>query len=240
MKEWIVYRHTSPSGKVYIGITSNVKDRWANNGYNYCRYNSIFKHAIERYGWDNIQHEILLEGCSKSEANYAERYLIKWYKTHGLSYNITDGGEGSLGRFVSDATREKSRISNLGQKRTKEQCMNISKGHYTDVALTTSRENIKKAHNSWKGSHHTDVTRRRMSERAKGRDMSKAIEASRKVKHIGPIKPIIQLDLNNFIINYFSSISEAKKYLGKTSNSIENCLQGRAKTAFGYRWEYKN
>lgn len=25
------------------------------------------------------------------------RYLIRWYKIHNLSYNITDGGEGALG-----------------------------------------------------------------------------------------------------------------------------------------------
>lgn len=24
MKKWLVYRHTSPSGKIYIGITSNA------------------------------------------------------------------------------------------------------------------------------------------------------------------------------------------------------------------------
>ena len=29
MKKWIVYKHTSPSGKVYIGITSNSPEkRW--------------------------------------------------------------------------------------------------------------------------------------------------------------------------------------------------------------------
>ena len=49
MKNWIVYRHISPSGKVYIGITSNLKNRWRLNGRNYCTYNSIFKNAIEKY-----------------------------------------------------------------------------------------------------------------------------------------------------------------------------------------------
>ena len=97
MKKWVVYRHTSPSGKVYIGITSNIKHRWASNGKNYCTYDSIFKKAIEKYGWNNIQHEILLWNCSKSEAIYAEKYLIRWYKLHNISYNVTDGGDGMSG-----------------------------------------------------------------------------------------------------------------------------------------------
>ena len=32
---WTVYEHISPSGKVYIGITSNIDNRWANKGYYY-------------------------------------------------------------------------------------------------------------------------------------------------------------------------------------------------------------
>lgn len=36
MKRWILYRHTSPSGKVYIGITfKSVNKRWnGGRGYN--------------------------------------------------------------------------------------------------------------------------------------------------------------------------------------------------------------
>lgn len=45
-------------------------------------------------------------------------------------------------------------------------------------------------------------------------------------------KPVLQLDLNNNIINRFSSASEAERYLGG------NCL-GKRKTAYGYRWKYE-
>lgn len=46
MKRWILYRHTSPSGKVYIGITSRNKayKRWEyGHGYKGCKafYNGI-------------------------------------------------------------------------------------------------------------------------------------------------------------------------------------------------------
>ena len=61
---YIVYKHTCPNGKVYIGITSReAKLRWnCGNGYN---NNKHFKSAIVKYGWNNIKHEILFDGLTK-------------------------------------------------------------------------------------------------------------------------------------------------------------------------------
>lgn len=45
--KWSLYRHITPSGKVYIGITSQKPEyRW-NNGYVIKRYNSATEAAIE-------------------------------------------------------------------------------------------------------------------------------------------------------------------------------------------------
>lgn len=67
-------------------------------GYKKC---ILFYKAIEKYGLDNIEHEILLKDISESEAKYAEKYLIRWYKMHNMSYNITDGGDGLSGVVFS-------------------------------------------------------------------------------------------------------------------------------------------
>lgn len=96
-KKYCIYAHTSPSGKVYIGQTcQNVWIRWLHNGNGY-KYQPYFWKAIQKYGWNNFIHTIILSDVSKLEANYAEKYLIRWYKMHKLSYNITDGGEGTCG-----------------------------------------------------------------------------------------------------------------------------------------------
>lgn len=52
-RKWSLYRHTSPSGKVYIGITSmSPKIRWGKNGSGYKKqpyfYNAILKYVKER------------------------------------------------------------------------------------------------------------------------------------------------------------------------------------------------
>lgn len=91
---YCVYKHTTPSQKVYIGITSmNPLKRWRNgNGY---RNNFHFWNAIVKYGWDNIQHEILCEGLSKEEACQKEIKLIALYKSNNpdCGYNNSIGGE---------------------------------------------------------------------------------------------------------------------------------------------------
>lgn len=95
---WTVYRHISPSRKVYIGITSrNPAYRWNNgNGYLNAR-KSIFKSSILKYGWDNFKHEILFTNLVEEKAKSLEIELIRHYKSLGISLNNTDGGEGTKG-----------------------------------------------------------------------------------------------------------------------------------------------
>ena len=117
-----VYKHTSPSGKVYIGITSRKPEwRW-NHGKGYCHGDQgLFANAINKYGWDSINHEIILSGLSEEKAKKYEIELIRFYKMIGLSYNITDGGDGHRGTYdrshilVSGETRKRMSIAHKGQ-----------------------------------------------------------------------------------------------------------------------------
>lgn len=97
-KKWLVYKHTSPSGKVYIGITTkkDPKDRWGPGGCMY-KYNIAFWNAIEKYGWDNIEHEVVCENMEEMDAKNMEIELIAQYKSIGMSYNISAGGDGVSG-----------------------------------------------------------------------------------------------------------------------------------------------
>lgn len=231
---WVVYEHISPSGKVYVGITNDIKKRWCGNGSRYCTYNSIFKKAIEKYGWNNLEHKIILANLTKSEANYTEKYLIKWYKLHNISYNITDGDEGTLGRKVSEETRIKMRSKALGRKISEEQRLKLSIAHKSETAINSSKETIKFAWEAWRGKHHTDETKQKMSQKAKGRNMSKAVELSALKRS----KPVIQLK-NGIVINIFSSVREAGRILNISTGNIGNCANGLRKTAGGFNWKFK-
>lgn len=97
-KTWCVYMHTNKiNGKKYVGITSRKpENRWHINGTGYSGQ-SCFWNAIQKYGWDNFKHEILLMGETFEYACLVERCLIKHYKTYDrqYGYNLTLGGEGS-------------------------------------------------------------------------------------------------------------------------------------------------
>ena len=95
---WSVYKHTTPSNKVYIGITSkSPKDRWA-YGYGY-RKNDHFSKAIKKYGWDNIQHEILHTNLTQTEAEIIEKNLIALHKSNNKDYGYNNDNGGIGGKY---------------------------------------------------------------------------------------------------------------------------------------------
>lgn len=106
MSEYFVYKHTSPHGKVYIGVTSeiNPNKRWGGgSGY---KYNKHFYSSIKKFGWDNFKHEILFSGISKDEAIKKEVELISCYKSHLKEY----GYNRDLGGYLpsNETLRKKS------------------------------------------------------------------------------------------------------------------------------------
>ena len=126
MKKYIIYKHTTPSNKIYIGITSrNPIKRW-NNGNGY-RKNIHFFRAIVKYGWNNIKHEILYTDLTEKEAKTKEIELIAQYNSTNINfgYNITKGGDTRAS--MSEETRLKMISKLKGQKRTEEQKLKYKK-----------------------------------------------------------------------------------------------------------------
>lgn len=80
-----VYKHTSPNGKVYIGITKmNPELRWQ-NGAGYKENNKFWKDILF-YGWSNIKHEILYVDLTEEEAKNKEVELISRYKSNDEAF----------------------------------------------------------------------------------------------------------------------------------------------------------
>ena len=257
-KKFIVYRHISPSGKVYVGITSNIPSvRWGKAGNQY-KGSRIFYNAIKKYGWDNFKHEILLENQPEKAAKYTEKYLIKWYKIHKVSYNITDGGEGTLGfsHPMSEKCKEALRIANTGRKLTQEQKENLRKIH---TGKKASSETIEKLRLSHLGHKDSEETKRKKSLNRKGKKLSKeSIEKLRNSK-IGRTvpeavrikirnalqnnsirnKPILQYTLDGKFIREFISSAEAGRITGADPSEIRKVVRGIHKQCKGFIWKEK-
>lgn len=67
-----VYLHTCPDGMYYVGQTRNPLLRWSAQGLMY-QNNKSFYNAIQKWGWENIKHEILYDCETRSEAESLEK-----------------------------------------------------------------------------------------------------------------------------------------------------------------------
>lgn len=100
---YCVYAHINKyNGKIYIGQTQNIKERWRCNGKNY--FSSIkFFNAIKKYGWDNFIHIVIKSNLSRTEADNLEDLLIQNLNTIKNGYNIKRGGSrGPLSKHSLD------------------------------------------------------------------------------------------------------------------------------------------
>ena len=115
-----VYMHTVPNGRMYIGVTCRDPQlRWQRNGSAY-RDIPVFFADIQKYGWDNIRHDIIFQTKDTDEAYAKEEELIREYKDKygDLVYNVTFGRKHTdgykkmisglnKGKVLSDITKKK-------------------------------------------------------------------------------------------------------------------------------------
>lgn len=189
---WSVYIHISPSNKYYVGITSQkLSDRWRNGkGY---KHNAYFTSAINKYGWDNFQHEVVASNLTENEAKNFEKILIKELKSNNkmYGYNLTAGGDGTVG------------ISHYGED------------------------------NPFYGKHHSDETKKIVSEASK-RSWESGI--------LNEIicRPIYQFDLNGNYIASYKSIREAEEKTGVPHSVISRVCKNKLNYTHGYTWSYQD
>ena len=109
-KTWKVYVHINKiNKKKYVGITSKDKPEHRWNGGRGYKENTHFYAAIQKYGWDNFYHTILVDNLTKEQADVLERFLIEDLdlQNNKFGYNMTSGGDGTPNYHPSEETRKK-------------------------------------------------------------------------------------------------------------------------------------
>lgn len=93
---WNVYIYANKiNNKLYVGQTNRtLKKRAGVDGKNYVN-SKYFWHAIQKYGWENFEPEIVASNLTHDEANKLEISLIHILKTQDpkFGYNIAMGGQ---------------------------------------------------------------------------------------------------------------------------------------------------
>ena len=253
--------HTCPNDKKYIGITinsENINLRWKNGrGY---RRNQHFISAINKYGWDNIKHEILYKNLSADEAKFIEMFLISVHRSDEveLGYNNTHGGDISEGIFT-DEVRKKMSESHKGKPLTSEQKKQIGLAHKGKVTSGETRllmskaatgrhfskEHIENLRNSHIGLKRSEEAVRKQSDSIRGEKhhmygKKHTPEALQKIQEAQSKRrfSVIQRDLNGVFVSEFESVSKAAAAMATIPSQISLVCNGKTDTAKGYRWEY--
>jgi group I intron endonuclease len=109
---YYIYKHTSPSGKSYIGQTTNVARRIREHrSSNNCR---AFHNAIQKYGWELFSTEILAIVQTIAESNELEtKYITEHNTLTPNGYNLKLGGDNKI---ISEYTRKLISIAKQGDK----------------------------------------------------------------------------------------------------------------------------
>lgn len=142
---YCVYAHISPSQKIYVGLTSLKPEyRW-NGGKGYLSRNPDgtykqphFARAILTYGWENFRHIVLATGLTKEQAEQLECDLISEYNSNNSGYGYNIESGGNSKGKTSEETKMK--ISKL----------------------------MSGSNNPFYGKHHTEESKRKISENRKG------------------------------------------------------------------------
>ena len=224
LTNWCVYMHTNrENGKKYIGITSQKPTRRWQNG-NHYDTQPYFWRAIQKYGWDGFQHEILYTDLSKENAEQLEVDLIKKYQTQDpdKGYNSADGGAARSGWRHTEEAKEKigarTRGTHLSETH-KERIGAAQRGEKNHAfGKTLSDEHKAKMSAALIGHAVSEETRRRIQD-------IKTQKYGRRVECVCTGK-------------VFESIASASESTGASRSGISLCCNGRQKTAGGFYWRY--
>lgn len=244
--------HTSPSNKVYIGITSqDPKKRWG-NGSNYSKH-KYFYAAIKKYGWENIRHEILFSGLTETQAKQKEIELIKEHKStdRNFGYNLTLGGDGVKGYVPTEETRK--RIGEATRERYNDPAVRAAQSArtsgdnnywYGKTFCEEHKEKLRLSHLGVKRGPHTEETKKKIAIANTGKKkphfgVPRSLECREKISK-AKSKPVVQYTKDGVFVKEYPSIKDACTETGVAAQNISKCCHGKHRTANGFVWKFKN
>jgi group I intron endonuclease len=191
MKQIGIYKITSPTKKIYIGQSVDIRKRWMIYKRLDCKnqpklYNSFIKYGVDKHKFEIVQL------CDREQLNDLEIYYIELFQVFNNKYglNLQAGGHNGT---PSEETKLKISLANKGRIFSDEHKHNISL-----AKLNTSDESKLKMSITRKGRKLSEETKKRMSESSKG--MKHTIETRKKMSE-WQIGKIVSNDTKNKIGN---------------------------------------
>lgn len=241
---WVIYKITSPSNRVYIGKTTNFKKRISSYKNYRCSKQPMLYSSLHKYGWDYHNVEIIDKFSGTNDyADGKEIFWVRSFMSHVKKWensdykydrglNLTDGGSGVLGN---------------------------NRPKYSLRGRPLSEETKKKLSDAWKekyenGFKHPNLGKKHSEERKKQIGLSKignknclgkkwSEERKKAFAKTKERHAVLQFDLNGNFIQEFESIRDAERITKISKNVITKLLKGktwRVDKRRKYTFKYKN
>ena len=207
--EGFIYKaENTVNGKIYVGVTNNLKRRkYLHKSQTKKGSSTYFHRALRKYGNDNFSWEIVDSSSDyKIAATELEPHYIKKFKSNNpkFGYNLSSGGDSFHGSLFSDEW--KRRISEACKGRT---------------PWNKGKKGMQVAWNKGKntpGKKHTkdDLVKMRINKNN---------------------KPVGKYNLEGDLLETFQSQRDAARILGIKREGIRDCCNDIQKTAYGFIWK---
>ena len=163
--KYTIYKTTNRvNGKIYIGMhkTKNIDDGYMGSG-------KLLRRAIEKYGVENFEKEILHVFDNEAEMKSKEKELVnEEFLQRSDTYNLCPGGHGGFGYLNSnDLNNQNKNFKEINKKIS----FSLTEAYKINPLLKErSSRNFKNAHSLGKirydtftGKSHSDETKRKIS-----------------------------------------------------------------------------
>lgn len=213
--------------KKYIGLSVDIHDRWRRHisalrlGFH---ENDYLQKSWDVYGQNSFSFSVL-EECNEPQLNDRERYYIAKYNTldRDYGYNLKSGGQ-DYNRYT-DEIKEKIRKgvkASYGDPNRRETQRENALKQWSDPSI---KAKIIGKNNGMYGKHHTEESKRKMSEKKKG-----------KISWRRNLTPVFCVELDK----EFQDATAAGKELSLDGSCILKVCKGERHTCGGYHWKFIN
>lgn len=216
------------NGKKYFGQSIDINYRLYKHKYllkNKKHNNEHLQNAYNTYGYDNFKFYIV-EKCEIDLLDERECYYIALYNTcdREYGYNIESGG--NKNKTLSNETREKLRIVNLGKVMPERVKIKISESNKGKVMSEEQRQFLRDLHT---GIHLSDETKVKIGIASKRENLSeKTLEKMRK-SHL-------KENLSEETLQKMSDSHTGFRHTDETKEKIRLAMQNRE---FSDEWKFK-
>jgi len=248
-----IYKITSPSGKIYIGQSIDIENRWKQYKYFKINKGSIgpkLLNSFKKYGYENHIFEII-EECSvdnlhERETFYKKQIIEKYKWNQVLFCELFDCGGGVKSKetklkqskgLQKAYDKGKKKPYWLGKKNLKLTEYNKENSGFKYERTKEHKDELSvMLKKLWEDPIKREQRVKKMSESHKGKIVSTNTKSKMSESHK---KPIIQYDKNFNYIKEWDSITEASSKLNTSIGNISAVLNKKQKTAKGFIWKYK-